>query len=120
MQSARKGKGGSSAAAKPAWALSSAEAEEAAAAEEAELLSFAEGLDFDSFINQLDDMEVADALQVGRFQQLYVYEEGLDMWSMVSGYVWTTWKWPMHCRWGASLFPNMVSQRVACCAGGRP
>lgn len=50
---------------KPAWALSTAEVDHIEATEEDDLLRFAEGLDFDSFVSQLDDVELQDTFKVG-------------------------------------------------------
>eukprot|EP00983_Pelagomonas_calceolata_P036143 1130654-Pelagomonas_calceolata.AAC.9 len=48
---------------KPAWALSQAEVEKKEMSEEDELLAFTEQLDFDAFMDQLDDVELKDAFQ---------------------------------------------------------
>eukprot|EP00195_Chlamydomonas_chlamydogama_P009601 CAMPEP_0202897464 /NCGR_PEP_ID=MMETSP1392-20130828/6211_1 /ASSEMBLY_ACC=CAM_ASM_000868 /TAXON_ID=225041 /ORGANISM="Chlamydomonas chlamydogama, Strain SAG 11-48b" /LENGTH=317 /DNA_ID=CAMNT_0049583093 /DNA_START=42 /DNA_END=992 /DNA_ORIENTATION=+ len=48
---------------KPAWALSENEVEGMLAAEEEDLLAFADGLDFDLFIGQLDDVELQDTFK---------------------------------------------------------
>lgn len=50
--------------AKPAWALSSAEVQAAESNEEHELLDFAQGLDFDSAMDKLNDEEMQAALAV--------------------------------------------------------
>lgn len=60
-KSAKKQGGGS----KPAWALSEGEAAVVQDEEELQLLSFAEQLDFDSFIDKLDDVELQDTFKVG-------------------------------------------------------
>lgn len=49
---------------RPAWSLSEAEAAAEAEAEESELLGFAEQLDWEAFIDQLDDEQLAQAFQV--------------------------------------------------------
>lgn len=49
---------------KPAWALSPAEAETKERSEEEELMAFTEQLDFDAFVEALDDLELKDAFQV--------------------------------------------------------
>ena len=49
---------------RPAWSLSPSEAAAQADAEEAELLGFAEELDWEAFIEQLDDTQLAQAFQV--------------------------------------------------------
>lgn len=49
---------------KPAWALSQTEVEQKQMNEEDELLAFTEQLDFDSFMDQLDDVELKDAFKV--------------------------------------------------------
>ncbi len=56
------GGAGAKGAGRPAWALSCDQAERLEDAEEEELLRFTEGLDFDSFVSSLDDVQ----LQVGR------------------------------------------------------
>ncbi|KAF5833676.1 hypothetical protein DUNSADRAFT_9947 [Dunaliella salina] len=48
---------------KPAWALSQAEVQKKETSEEDELLAFTEQLDFDAYIDQLDDVELKDAFQ---------------------------------------------------------
>ncbi|KAG1671547.1 hypothetical protein FOA52_011269 [Chlamydomonas sp. UWO 241] len=55
------GRGGGKA--KPAWALCEAEAEVVAEDDEADLLEFADGLDFDSFVDRLDDPELAESFK---------------------------------------------------------
>lgn len=59
----KKGKAGGS---KPAWALSEVEAEAAQEDEERQLLSFAENLDFDLFVDKLDDVELQDTFKARR------------------------------------------------------
>lgn len=54
-----KGKKGKSS--RPAWALSEAQVEDLEMTEEQELLAFAENLDFDAFVHQLDDVELQEA-----------------------------------------------------------
>ena len=49
---------------KPAWALSEIEAEAVEEDEEKLLLSFAENLDFESFVEKLDDVELQDTFKV--------------------------------------------------------
>ena len=57
--------GGGGGGSKPAWALSEGEAAVVQDEEEMQLLSFAEQLDFDSFIDKLDDVELQDTFKVG-------------------------------------------------------
>ncbi|GMH43511.1 hypothetical protein BSKO_11433 [Bryopsis sp. KO-2023] len=47
----------------PAWALTTEMAKAAESMEENDLLKFAEGLDFDRFVSDMDDVEVKEALQ---------------------------------------------------------
>lgn len=49
---------------KPCWAQSEHEAAETEAREEGELLDFAEGLDFDSFVQELEDKDLQAAIEV--------------------------------------------------------
>ena len=51
--------------AKPAWALTQGDMAALEEEEEGDLLSFVEGLDFDGFVNQLDDLELKDTFKVG-------------------------------------------------------
>lgn len=49
---------------KPRWALSEAEAAKQEAQEESELLDFADGLDFDAFVHELEDRDLQAAIEV--------------------------------------------------------
>lgn len=50
--------------AKPAWALTEQQLAEQQAADEHDLLSFAEGLDWQNFLQQLDDESLEEAFKV--------------------------------------------------------
>ena len=79
LSSKKKGKSS-----KPAWALSEVEAEAVEEDEEKLLLSFAENLDFESFVEKLDDVELQDTFKVRghsfvfEWRILDRHSEGLD------------------------------------------
>lgn len=58
---------------KPAWALTTEEATKLNEDEEKSLLDFAEGLDFDQFISEMDDIDVKEALTVGILKQVSIF-----------------------------------------------